>query len=147
MQAGSFGDGAGVAVVAGTCANFLYALLDVGCIGEAIAGEVDLIDVEGSLFDEWPERFASAFFFAGSNRYWGTVAEPTVAFDILRMEGFFEPFDIELRESMGATQCGGGHPRRSQHRLAEWRRQGPRERPQPNRGLLVQIHPSAPSRT
>src|SRR5690348_2634896 len=76
VEAGGDGDGAGVAVVTEAGPDFFHAVADVEGVGEAVAGEVDLVDVEAAAVDEGAEGLAAAFFFARRDGDGGAVAEP-----------------------------------------------------------------------
>jgi len=67
VEAGGDGDGAGIAVVAEAGSISFDAVSDVEGFREAVAGEVDLVDVEAAAVDERAEGLAAAFFFAGGD--------------------------------------------------------------------------------
>ena len=64
VQAGGDGQRAGVAVVAQPGADLFDAGADVRRVGEAVARQVDLVDVQRAAVDERAERLAAAFAFA-----------------------------------------------------------------------------------
>src|SRR5258706_3889028 len=96
VQAGGDGDGAGVAVVAEAGPDFLHAVADVERVREAVAREIDLVDVEAAAVDEGAERLAAAFLLAGGDGDRRAVAEPAVPFVVVGIERLFQPADAEL---------------------------------------------------
>ena len=104
------GDRTGVAVIAEQGADFFDALTDIGRIGESVAGDIDLIDVEGPRVDQRAERFAAAFSLTGGDRNGRTIPEPGIAGDIFLPQRLFEPFNSLFGESVRAAQRGAGVP-------------------------------------
>src|SRR5439155_784071 len=90
--------------------DFLHAVADVERVREAVAGEIDLIDVEAAAVDEGAEGLAAAFLLASGNGDRRAVAEPAVPFVVVGIERLFQPADAELLERFGPGQRGAGIP-------------------------------------
>ena len=79
MQARGGGDWAGVAVVAQTATNFLDPLFDVVGVGESVASQINLIDIQRRCLDQRSPRLAATLLLAGGNRQWRAIAEPLIS--------------------------------------------------------------------
>src|SRR4051794_9532506 len=95
-------------MVAESAANFLDPSAYVRRIGEAAAGNVDLIDVERPAVDEGTERLTATFALAGGDWYWRAIAQPDVALDVILPERLLEPFGGVFGDGMGTAQCRAG---------------------------------------